>query len=387
MQGGRPSLRIFIGARPIVASIVAIIAVVGGASSSNFSSASAAVNNSLLVSAADPFHSVINEGETFFTSDVTVNTNSGDVFLAGSADGTQPFSVDDILDIEITQPDGTVVPYVQDFSGGCSGNYPSSPVSLSGFLGAGVNKLHIVFRDGCGSLEGNTDVYLTGDADFTGGAGTNGGFTVSGSLPVQPNPSQDTHDQTPTAKCNAVHFRAAEAVGATLATEWATAGLTASAKLMTNFLAGTGAEVDFPAGSATSNEAKARSVFKQLDKAVQAEVVRQLNAGNNHPVLTAPTLTRITFGGKTSDLFWGFRGTQGLIVSGNGSLQNGHYIGTLQYVIQDSYGFPPKDKLLYFGPQMRYLQTNCGAPYHSGGAHWFPDTITITVPFNQPASR
>jgi hypothetical protein len=74
-------------------------------------------------------------------------------------------------------------------------------------------------------------------------------------------------------------------------------------------------------------------------------------------------------------------------LSGNGSLQNGHYIGTLTYVIQDSYGFPPKDKLLYFGPQMRYLQTNCGAPYHSGGAHWFPDTITITEPFNQPASR
>jgi hypothetical protein len=338
------------------------------------------------VSAADPFHPVTAEGETFFTSDVTVNTDSGDVSLAGSADGTQPFSVDDILDIEITQPDGTVVPYVQDFSGGCSGNYPSSPVSLSGFLGAGVNKLHIVFRDGCGSLEGNTDVYLTGDADFTGGASATGGFTVSGSLPVQPNPGQDTHDQTPTAKCNTIRFRADKALGATVMTDWAVAGLNASAKLMANFLSGTGAEVDFPAGSTISNAAKGSSAFKRLDKAVQAEVVRQLNAGNSHPSLTAPTLTRISFNDKESDLFWGFRGTQGLIVSGNGSLQNGDYIGTLTYVIQDSYGFPPKDKLLYFGPQMRYLQTNCGAPYHSGGAHWFPDTITITESFNQPAS-
>ncbi len=34
-----------------------------------------------------------------------------------------------------------------------------------------------------------------------------------------------------------------------------------------------------------------------------------------------------------------------------------------------------------FGPPMRYLQTVCGAPQHPGGAHWFPDTITVTVAF------
>jgi len=32
---------------------------------------------------------------------------------------------------------------------------------------------------------------------------------------------------------------------------------------------------------------------------------------------------------------------------------------------------------------MRYLQTVCGAPQHPGGARWFPDTITVTVPFGQ----
>jgi hypothetical protein len=35
---------------------------------------------------------------------------------------------------------------------------------------------------------------------------------------------------------------------------------------------------------------------------------------------------------------------------------------------------------------MRYLQTACGAPQHPGGAHWFPDTIAVTVPFNRRAS-
>jgi hypothetical protein len=34
---------------------------------------------------------------------------------------------------------------------------------------------------------------------------------------------------------------------------------------------------------------------------------------------------------------------------------------------------------------MRYLQTACGAPLHAGGARWFPDTITVTVPFSRPA--
>jgi hypothetical protein len=48
---------------------------------------------------------------------------------------------------------------------------------------------------------------------------------------------------------------------------------------------------------------------------------------------------------------------------------------------------PGADMLHGFGPPMRYLQTACGAPQHPGGAQWFPDTITVTVPFNQPASQ
>jgi hypothetical protein len=34
---------------------------------------------------------------------------------------------------------------------------------------------------------------------------------------------------------------------------------------------------------------------------------------------------------------------------------------------------------------MRYLQTTCGAPEHASGARWFPDSITVTVPLNEPA--
>jgi hypothetical protein len=58
----------------------------------------------------------------------------------------------------------------------------------------------------------------------------------------------------------------------------------------------------------------------------------------------------------------------------------------LSYVIRDSYGFPASDALGGFGVAMRYLQTVCGAPRHAGGARWFPDTITVSVPFSRPVS-
>ena len=114
---------------------------------------------------------------------------------------------------------------------------------------------------------------------------------------------------------------------------------------------------------------------------------RQLKAGQAHVQLPAAQLPTVTFESTSSDLYWGFRGTQGLTVTGSGTRQNGRYAGTVTYVIRDSYGFPADDTLAGFGPPMRYLQTACGAPQHAGGARWFPDTITVTVPLNQPAGQ
>jgi len=91
----------------------------------------------------------------------------------------------------------------------------------------------------------------------------------------------------------------------------------------------------------------------------------------------------VAFESESSDLYWAFRGTQGLTVTGRGSRVKGRYTGTLIYVIRDSYGFPASDMLDGFGPPMRYLQTVCGAPQRAGGTHWFPDTIAVTIPFSQ----
>jgi hypothetical protein len=210
-------------------------------------------------------------------------------------------------------------------------------------------------------------------------------FTVVGVHPVPPNGSQDTHAQTPKAGCDSATFAADEALGVKVADGFALADFPASADLLTHFLEGKGTEVDYRAGSLISKKALASSAFRAVNNEVQEAILSQLKAGRTRVQLSAAQLPAVAFESKTSDLYWGFRGTQGLTVTGSGSRENGRYVGTLSYVIRDSYGFPASDTLDGFGRPMRYLQTVCGAPQRAGGAHWFPDTITVTVPFNRPA--
>ena len=215
-------------------------------------------------------------------------------------------------------------------------------------------------------------------------AGAAFAFTVVGVRPVLPNGSQDTHAQTPQARCDSATFAADKALGMKVAAGFALAGFPASADLLTHFLKGKGAQVNYRAGSLISREARSSGAFRGVENEVQESIVSQLKAGKTRVRLSAAQLPTVAFETKSSDLYWGFRGTQGLTVTGSGRRENGRYAGTLSYVIRDSYGFPASDTLHGFGPPMRYLQTACGAPQHQGGAHWFPDTITVTVPFNQP---
>ena len=207
-------------------------------------------------------------------------------------------------------------------------------------------------------------------------------FTVTGDNPVTPNGSQDTYAATPNATCDSAQFRADETLGGTVADGFALEGFPAAADLLAHFLAGKGTEVDYRLGSAISQEAEASTGFRTVNDIVQGEIALQLGAGDTRVQLTAAQLPTVLFAAKASDLYWGFRGTQGLTVTGSGRREDGGYVGTLTYVIRDSYGFPVDDTLDGFGPPMRYLQTACGAPRHPGGAHWFPDTITVSVPFN-----
>ena len=207
-------------------------------------------------------------------------------------------------------------------------------------------------------------------------------FTVTGDRPVPPNGSQDTY--TPGASCASATLASDHALGVRVARGFGLAGFPAAAALLTHFLQGKGTEVDYRAGSAISKKARASSAFLTVDGEVQAATLSQLKAGRTHVRLSAAQLPEVAFESRTSDLYWGFRGTQGLTVTGSGHRAHGRYTGTLTYVIRDSYGFPVGDTLSGFGAPMRYLQTVCGAPQHPGGARWFPDTITVTVPFSHP---
>jgi hypothetical protein len=199
---------------------------------------------------------------------------------------------------------------------------------------------------------------------------------------VPRNGSQDTNAQTPAATCDSARFSADKAVGAEVVSGFALAGFPASADLLGHFLAGKGSEVDYAAGSLISRQAQASSAFQAVNNEVRQAILGQLRAGRTRVRLSAAQLPTVAFESKTSDLYWGFRGTQGLAVTGSGSREDGRYVGVLSYVIRDSYGFPVGDTLGGFGPPMRYLQTACGAPQHAGGAHWFPDSITVTVSFS-----
>jgi len=171
-------------------------------------------------------------------------------------------------------------------------------------------------------------------------------------------------------------------LGSQVADGFAVAGFPAAADLLRHFLNGKGTQVDYRAGSPISKKARSSSAFRAVNNEVQEAILSQLKAGKTRVRLSGAQLPTVAFESKKSDLYWGFRGTQGLTVTGSGSRKNGRYAGTLSYVIRDSYGFPARDTLLGFGAPMRYLQTACGAPQYPGGARWFPDTITVTVPFN-----
>jgi hypothetical protein len=208
-------------------------------------------------------------------------------------------------------------------------------------------------------------------------------FTVVGDNAVTPNGSQDTDAATPGAVCDSARLKADQSLGASIVGGFSLEGFPAASALLSHFLAGTGTEVDYRLGSTISNLAQASVGFQTVNHLVQEEISVQLKDGDTRVRLSPGQLPTVLFASKASDLYWGFRGTQGLTVSGSGSSRgNGRYVGTLTYVIRDSYGFPADDTLDGFGPPMRYLQTVCGAPQHPGGARWFPDTITVRVPFS-----
>jgi hypothetical protein len=210
-------------------------------------------------------------------------------------------------------------------------------------------------------------------------------FTVSASLPVLPSSSQDTHATYPDSVCSTSKFNQYEAEATAVEQYFAAENAPSAATLLEHFLGGSGTPMNFPSGSPLSEQLLSNPQFQALNSTTQRALIDAVNQGENTISLAQPPLQKIPLN-LPDDLEYSFGGTQGLQVSGTGRLVDGHYTGTLTYTIQDSYGFSTSDHFVgNVGDAMRYLQTNCGAPQTPDGALWFPDSVTINVPFTLAA--
>ena len=93
----------------------------------------------------------------------------GSVYLSGTADGSGDFWVDDSIDVTVTNTNGTVRRYNNDFSRDCTTFVASAPVNLGWMFAPGANTMRVVFRDWCGEAVGNTAIWLAGSISATPG--------------------------------------------------------------------------------------------------------------------------------------------------------------------------------------------------------------------------
>jgi hypothetical protein len=244
----------------------------------------------------------------------------------------------------------------------------------------------------------------SGTGTGTGNSGPGScSFTVDGNLPVptaaQGNQDQYTYYYPPVSTtCDPATLRKDKLEGLTVSAGWEGVGLDVPAWLLNHFLGGTGTSKNYPVGSDISKYALASSAFKSVNAAVKSYIQGwlsthphpteiTLHTATDHPPGPLTTVDFLSHGMSAADqnLYWGFAHTQGLVVSGSGTLAHAEWTVQLTYVIEDSYGFNPGTDFPVVGPAMIYLQTICGWMPNAGGAHWFPDSITVNVTFKLPA--
>lgn len=262
------------------------------------------------------------------------------------------------------------------------------PADVFEFTPTSARFVRLVASDSPQPDPGNFPAAAIGEVAFRVGSGD---FTIAGSIPLpQPNNDPDGEFASGSAQ-NAAQCNPHRAIsylldGLELALVFSALGATDASDLLINFLAGTGAPIDSTDGSTLSQAVKADLQFIVIDKAVQAAAAEQFNTGLAAAEVT-PNLKLLNFSTWSTalSLQLAFGGTQGLDVKGSVHIDGGSYAGTITYTIRDIYGFFNNNKFLGVGKKMHYLQGICGAPDFADGARWFPDSVTVTVPFNQPA--
>lgn len=236
---------------------------------------------------------------------------------------------------------------------------------------------------------------------------------MSGVAPIQNTTSDPDSDQAqgdPSGQsCGRGQYLRAIAEANDVAEGAAVLGAPDGAELMRHFLSGQGTPLTFGPTSRIAGLIARNASFQRLNRAVTAELKKQLapiaadhrrgspvhlRLSGDFLLAVRPSFDNLT---RDPDLYLSFRGTQGLSVYGGGmaylprnSDRTGRTGGSLTYTISDTYGFSsePQFRLLGHpvGPDLHYLQTTCGAPAHKDGAHWFRDAVTVTTRFRFPLS-
>lgn len=169
-----------------------------------------------------------------------------------------------------------------------------------------------------------------------------------------------------------------------------------AANLLAHWYAGSGQPVNYAGNSVLATKAAEFPAFQAMNSKVQAYVRQKLAEGTTSIAVPAnqgysPTSQRplvlMNFNDEVNfpALYWAFRATQGIKLTGMIRDQGGRYTGELTYVISDTYGFRANDTSRLTGPftrAMNYLQTSCGRPKFATGPLWFSDTLTVPLKFS-----
>ncbi len=101
-------------------------------------------------------------GETFFTTNLTINYQSGSIVLSSKPDGTGNTLVDDAIEmvVTVTKPNGSSSTFIHSYETGCYTINESPPLDVTRFFGQGENKVSVKLYDVCGVNLFSSPLYL-----------------------------------------------------------------------------------------------------------------------------------------------------------------------------------------------------------------------------------
>lgn len=99
-------------------------------------------------------------GETFFTKNITLNYQSGNIVFSALQDGTGSTFIDDAIEITVTKPNGTTTKFINSYQTGCSSLASLPPKDITNLFAPGENKVSIRLYDICGVFLFSSSLYL-----------------------------------------------------------------------------------------------------------------------------------------------------------------------------------------------------------------------------------